>query len=130
MRDLVYMAGQIVFWQLRADCPIDTGNLSQHGIWMSDDGSKIWIGGELAPYAIYTNEPWSEFDFPLKGHTNPNQNWIENAIQKSLQTIKTMLSGDLTDEEVNNLIAENQKTYQKRLDKIAVLKLEKAAEIL
>jgi len=130
MRDLVYMAGQIVFWQLKANCPIDTGNLSQHGIWMSDDGSKIWIGGELAPYAIYTNEPWSEFDFPLKGHKNPNENWIDNAIEKSVQTIKTVLSGELTDEEINALIAENQKTYQNRLNVLAELKIKKAMEIL
>lgn len=55
--------------------PKDTGNLfSTLTVEVSSDfRAKITIGGMQAPYAPYTNEPWT------KG-TNPNEGYIENCL--------------------------------------------------
>lgn len=121
------MAGQIVYSMLRAQCPIDTGNLSQHGIWPNDDGSEIYIGGERAPYAVYTNEPWVSEKW--HGHKNPNEGWIDKVLTDALPIIKAALSGDITEDEYNEIISNNNSDYQARLDKIAAENLKKAAKI-
>ena len=92
-------ADYLVLWlQLRA--PKDTWNLALNGIKKAYDefGSpQIVIGGELAPYAVYTNEPWISPKW--NGKTNPNEAWIHRAIQDAVPILANIMSGVMTQEE-------------------------------
>ena len=49
----------------------------------------LGIGGEPAPYATYTNEPWISEKW--NGKQNPNQGWIQNGISSALPTLQSIL---------------------------------------
>lgn len=102
---------------LRVHCPYDTGILSQ-SIEQTSDFSAVLIGGENAPYAPYTNESWDLFQAPLYGKKNPNEGWIDMAIQEAVPYIKSALSGQLTEKEATELLQmynEQYSTTQKLL---------------
>ena len=130
MRDFVYMAGNILYIVVKSFCPVRTGNLVSNGITMKSDGSEIYIGGDLAPYAIYTNENWNMFAPPLQGHTNPNERWIDKAIQEAVPLIKSALSGDISAEEYNDILKKYNKQVQNKMNIIAEKSKQKAEDIL
>ena len=130
MRDFVYMAGNILYVVVKSFCPVRTGNLVTNGITMKSDGSEIYIGGDLAPYAIYTNENWNMFAPPLQGHTNPHERWIDKAIAEAVPLIKSALSGNITEEEYNNILKKYNKQVQNTMNSIAEKSRLKAEEIL
>lgn len=71
--------------------PIDTGNLAYSaikGIWISDKVFRIYIDENIAPYMIYTNEPWE------KGN-NPNLNWFEKAAKFITTYLSIRLNGEV-----------------------------------
>jgi hypothetical protein len=88
---------------LRAHCPYDTGMLSR-SIEQTSDFSAVLIGGENAPYAIYTNESWDLFQAPLHGKTNPNEGWIDMAVQEAIPYIRSALEGRTSEQELLDLI--------------------------
>lgn len=92
-------ADYLVMWlQIRA--PKDTWNLAMNGIRKAYDefGSpQIVIGGELAPYAVYTNEKWLSPIFG--GKQNPNEGWIQNAVQDAIPVLTAIMTGVMTQEE-------------------------------
>jgi len=130
MRDFVYMAGNILYIVVKSFCPVRTGNLVSNGITMKSDGSEIYVGGDLAPYAIYTNENWDIFAPPLQGHTNPNERWIDKAIQEAVPLIKSALSGGISEEEYNNILKKYNRQVQDTMNRVAEKSKQKAAEII
>ena len=130
MRDFVYMAGNILYVVVKSFCPVRTGNLVTNGITMKSDGSEIYIGGDLAPYAIYTNENWNMFAPPLQGHINPHERWIDKAITEAVPLIKSALSGGISEEEYNNILKKYNKQVQNTMNSIAEKSRLKAEEIL
>ena len=119
MTDPIYEACRILQAVLRARAPYKTGNLAQNSIRIV--GNSVRIGGEIADYAPYTNEPWT------KGK-NPNEGWIQRAIKEALPIIQRTLSGWATDEDVKNALAKYQGIYDDRMKKRMALiekKLEK-----
>ncbi len=96
----------LVMW-LRIRAPKDTWNLTNHGI------RKVWnpvrfswevvIGGEPAPYAIYTNEPWISTKW--HGAINPNQGWIQMAVEEAKPTLIGILSGVITEQDYQDLMS-------------------------
>lgn len=93
---------------LKAGAPYDTGNLALNSIRIIQDKDNkfaIIIGGEIADYAVYTNEAWAI-------GKNPNEGWIENTIDIALPNIKKAMSGTLTQKEYNELMAEQAKTLK------------------
>ena len=105
------LAAQIVETACRIYAPKDTGNLSLNAIRsVYEDGVwQVVIGGEVAPYAIYTNEEWAN----RGGKQNPNEHWIEKAIESVKSVIVNIFSGTYTIEQIEayqsylNLMAED-----------------------
>ena len=90
-----------IFW-------LSTGNLrsSIRKAWNPDAGHwQVVIGGELAPYAVYTNEPWISPRW--NGKENPNLYWVERACQEAAPTLSLIMSGEVSEQEINELIAYN-----------------------
>lgn len=59
--------------------PYRTGNMRQNGTvaaGVSHNVAEIRIGGDKAPYAVYTEYPWISPRW--NGRKNPNEGWIEN----------------------------------------------------
>ena len=109
---------------LKLFAPKDTGNLSTNGIRILDKSNGIYdigIGGEPAPYAIYTNEPWKSEKWG--GKKNPNQGWIQNAISAALPMIKQIFEGAITEDDLQTLLQNQQEQFQSQLDALADAKL-------
>lgn len=78
----------------KSKSPIDTGNLRYNGIRFEivDDATiTIYIDDVIAPYVYYTNEPWLSPRW--KGKANPNEGWIEKAIEETLEQIANEYKG-------------------------------------
>lgn len=95
--DVVYEALKILKLVLQARAPYDTGNLAINSIRIV--GNAVYIGGEIADYAIYTNEPWVSEKF--HGAKNPNEGWVQAAIQEAAPIIQRVLSGKATQTDIN-----------------------------
>lgn len=102
---------------LKAEAPYDTGNLAIDSIRVieTEPGEyHVAIGGEIAPYAKYTQENWDKFQAPLKGKKNPNEGWINRGIEKAMPLLKRIMSGAITEEQVNKYM--RRKGYTKDLE--------------
>lgn len=81
---------------LRMRSPIDTGNLRYNAIkyeWIDENTFKIYIDEKIAPYVFYTNEPWLSPKW--KGKKNPNEYWIEKAVDFIANYVALRLKGEL-----------------------------------
>ena len=110
----------LVLW-LQVKAPKDTGNLALNAIRKAYDDNGmpiIVIGGEVAPYAVFTNEPW--IDDRWNGAQNPNQGWIQRAIQEAAPTMRIMLSGAMTQEDLESLVQAASVSLQDQLDARAI----------
>ena len=110
----------LVLW-LQVKAPKDTGNLALNAIRKAYDDNGmplIVIGGEVAPYAVFTNEPW--IDDKWNGAQNPNQGWIQRAIQEAAPTMRMMLSGTMTQDDIENLNRVASVSLQDQLDARAI----------
>ncbi len=91
--DVIREACNLLKLVLQARAPYDTGNLAINSIRIV--GNAVYIGGEIADYAIYTNEPWIN-----RSGKNPNEGWVESAIKEAKPLISRALSGRATVEDV------------------------------
>ena len=60
--------------------PKDTGNMAYNSfkaMWLGNNKFRMYFDNQVAPYVVYTNEPW-------KRGKNPNQYWIENRLMPYL----------------------------------------------
>jgi hypothetical protein len=100
----------VMLLKLRA--PKKSGTLAMDGIrkmWDPSNGLPyIVIGGEPAPYAIYTNEPWiSDRWFNKRTGVmavNPNQGWVQQTCLEAKPTLIAILSGTMDLEEYYTLM--------------------------
>lgn len=86
-----------IFW-------MSTGNLrsSIRKAWNPELGHwQVVIGGEVAPYAIYTNEPWISPKW--NGKENPNLYWVERALEEARTMLSMIVSGEVSEMELNQL---------------------------
>lgn len=97
--------------ELIMNAPFDTGNLALNSIRIQQIDGKyhIVIGGEVAPYAVYTNEKWN------RGQ-NPNESWVDKAITNAIPQIRNILSGNMTQEEYEKDIETQRKIIKQKLD--------------
>lgn len=126
----LYLVQDIVLSVLKANCPIASGNLSK-SINAHNEELYITIGDEDVDYAHYTNESWDIVRPSLaeKGYKNPNEGWIDRSLDIACPIIKQVLEGAITEEEAQEIVDQNNATYQARLDKKAEEKLEKMRTI-
>ena len=106
--DLVYEACRILKQVLQARAPYDTGNLAMNSIRIV--GNSVVIGGEIADYAPFTNEPW-------QGKKNPNEGWVQRSIEEALPLIQRVLSGRASDKDVRAARAKYRGIYEERKQK-------------
>lgn len=118
-----WQAAQVLANCLVKNAPKDTWNLALNGIRiMVEDGEySVIIGGELAPYAVYTNEAW--LDEKWNGRKNPNEGWIERSIEECKSLIKSIFMGHYTEQEVKDYIddyydSDIKLQYQKAIDNL------------
>lgn len=74
--------------------PYDTGNLRHNAIIIRPINNRkvqIYIDDVIAPYVYYTNEPWVSPRW--HGKTNPNEGWIEQAIEETLAELASDYKG-------------------------------------
>lgn len=102
---------------LKINAPKDTGNLSLNAIRISQvspNEFRIIIGGEIAPYAVFTNEKWIN----RKG-VNPNQNWVERTLEQAKPFIAQIMSGAITLTEIEEALVGQRVELQAELDELA-----------
>lgn len=80
---------------LKRRAPHDTGNLANNAIRITQVGNRmaVYIDLKVAPYAVYTNEPWISPYW--RGKKNPNENWWNNNMQAVIQKIAQEMGGTL-----------------------------------
>lgn len=107
MTQRIYQCCVVLHTALVANAPKDTWNLSLNSIRIVQESSNwyIAIGGEIAPYAVYTNEPWNR-------GKNPNEGWIERTINDCLPYIKKIMSGSISEAEIDEWL---RNSYRKEL---------------
>lgn len=101
-----WQAATLLTTVLVKNAPKDKWNLALNGIRIvQDDGEySVVIGGEVAPYAKYTNEDWDEFEAPLKGNKNPNEGWIQNSIKEAMPYIKRIFSANYSEADIKSVL--------------------------
>lgn len=114
----LYLAQDIILAHLRVYCPIRTGRLFAT-ITPDNNSLVITIGDEDVQYAPFTNESWDNFDLPLKGHKNPNEGWINKALDVALPIVDKFLAGSVTEEEAREIVKANNSIWQAKFAKRA-----------
>jgi hypothetical protein len=105
---------------LKVFAPKDTGNLSLNAIRVVQVEPNKWqiiIGGEIAPYAVYTNAEWVAERWA--GKRNPNQGWVNRAIDSAKPVLISILSGAITLTEIDSAILEQKGILQSELEELA-----------
>jgi hypothetical protein len=105
---------------LKVFAPKDTGNLSLNAIrivQVAPSKYQIIIGGEIAPYAVYTNSEWVAQRWA--GKVNPNQGWVNRAIDNAKPVLMSILSGAITLDEIDSAILEQKGILQSQLNELA-----------
>ena len=105
---------------LKVFAPKDTGNLSLNAIrivQVAPSKYQIIIGGEIAPYAVYTNAEWVAQKWA--GKVNPNQGWVNRAIDNAKPVLMSILSGAITLDEIDSAILEQKGILQSQLNELA-----------
>lgn len=108
--DIVHEALNILKLVLKARAPYDTGNLAINSIRIV--GNAVYIGGEIADYAVFTNEPWTADKW--HGAKNPNKGWVQKAIQEAAPIIQRVLSGKATKEDIQAFQKQYKGVIQER----------------
>lgn len=114
----LYLAQDIILAHLRVYCPVRTGRLFAT-ITPDNNSLVITIGDEDVQYAPFTNESWDNFDPPLKGHKNPNEGWINKALDAALPIVDKFLAGSVTEEEAREIVKANNSIWQAKFAKRA-----------
>lgn len=96
---------------LKVFCPKDTFKLVNNGIVIVNS-EYIGIGGENAPYAVYTNEKWE--DERWGGKQNPNEGWIQRAIDSAQEFLKQLYSGTISKEDIQSKLNDNANELSKQ----------------
>jgi hypothetical protein len=105
---------------LKVYAPKDTGNLSLNAIrivQIAPSKYQIIIGGEIAPYAVYTNAEWNAPRWA--GKRNPNQNWVNRAIESAKPFLINILSGGVTLSEIEQQLFTSRTQLQEQLNLLA-----------
>ena len=101
---------------LQARAPYDTGNMALNSIRIVDNA--VYIGGEIADYAIFTNEPWTN-----RPGKNPNEGWVQRAIMEAVPIIQKALKNVSMDDvrfakkKYRQIIKERKRKMLRRLEK-------------
>lgn len=97
MNDAELMQAVLVAYNaFKAVVPIYTGNMRYNATQIGQYGNGMYViavDGGIAPYAVYTNEPWISPKW--NGKSNPNEGWIESGVELMATIIAQTLGGRL-----------------------------------
>lgn len=116
MWNKLYLAQDVIMSVLRVNCPFDTGNLSK-SINAENEQLVITIGDDDVQYAPFTNEPW--VDEKWHGKQNPNEGWINRALEIALPIVDSLLQGSITEAEAEEIVHSNNAIWQAKFNKAA-----------
>ncbi len=96
---------------LRSVSPVDTGNLRENikVERVNENEYQIKICSPLVDYVVYTNEAWVSPRW--KGKKNPNEKWIDNAVELIVSEIAQTLGGTVSFSEPEVQNRRNNKNY-------------------
>lgn len=80
---------------LRQHSPVRTGNLRYNATnaeRITTDTVSVYIDGDIAPYAPYTNETWISPKW--NGKKNPNEGWVDRAVEEIVAHLAAELGGE------------------------------------
>ena len=120
LQDKLEQASRYLQSILKVFSPKDTGNLSLNAIRIVQVKPNEWqiiIGGEIAPYAVFTNAEWKAERWA--GKRNPNENWVQRAIDTARPNLALILSGTITPSEFDKLLLESATDLQNQLNELA-----------
>lgn len=109
------MASKYLQMVLQTIAPIDTGNLAFNGIRLVQINIyhyQVWIGGEVAPYAIYTNEKAN----------SPHKDWIDRGIAIATPFIQSIMGGEIPTSDIEIALSEQGRLLDERADILAALR--------
>lgn len=98
---------------LRKLAPKDTGNLAFKAIkgeWSDENTYHIYVDENIAPYMVYTNEPWISSYW--RGKQNPNEHWWNATIEELIRLISNDLQGKVENEEREKEISEKKTAFE------------------
>ena len=83
------------FWEVQQHSPIDTGNLRYNAIKLEKEGNDyvIYVDQKIAPYMVFTNEPWISDKWG--GKQNPNEGWFDKVAELVAKKIASALGGKI-----------------------------------
>jgi len=116
----LYQASKYLEAILRIFAPKDSTNLAKNAIrvvQVAPSNYQIIIGGEIAPYAVYTNAEWISPKW--RGKRNPNQNWVGRAIESAKPFLNQILSGGVTLSEIEQQLFTSRTQLQEQLNLLA-----------
>lgn len=100
MNDAEFAEIAVRFFQMfQMVVPIDTGNMRYNATQFNTGGMgqyEIIVNGDIAPYAVYTNEPWTSPKW--NGKQNPNEGWIDDTVETIAEFLAFTLGGELIKE--------------------------------
>lgn len=75
--------------------PWDTGNMATHALKyeITDKTFHVYLDLSEAPYAPYTNEPWTAARW--NGKKNPNEGWWQEWCSAFMDRLSAKLKGEL-----------------------------------
>lgn len=92
--EMLNICARIFHEDFLGQTPIDTGNLRYNAkIFRAVSANEIEIGidGGIAPYMVYTNEPWISPKW--NGKKNPNEGWFDLAARSFADELAKRLGG-------------------------------------
>jgi hypothetical protein len=99
MRINVYTAVRRGAKTLRKLAPYDTGNLADKAITLHRTayGYTLYVDPAIAPYMVYTEEPWEKPRGKKNPRMlkNPNEGWFRKAVEVIARQIANELKGEL-----------------------------------
>lgn len=90
---LLEMAVFNCYWKVYNAAPKDTWNLAVNALKLEQTatGYVIYIDEAIAPYMVYTEEPWTSPYW--KGKKNPNEGWFKRAAEEIVSYLAQVLGG-------------------------------------
>lgn len=73
-----------------------TGNMALNAFkieFLDDTTCRVWVDKDIAPYVVYTDEPWTSPRW--HGKKNPNEGWWDRAVEVFVSKIAQYLHGDV-----------------------------------
>lgn len=83
------------YWKVFNAAPKDTWNLAVNALKLeeTETGYVIYVDSAVAPYMVYTEEPWTSTRW--NGKKNPNEGWFRRVADEVTVELAAALGGKI-----------------------------------